>query len=225
MLGTVRQRHCASCDRQVHNFAAMTPREIERLVAETGGHLCARLTRREDGSLVMLEPAKRAPHRLNLAVTAALALLPATVCAQTSPTGAPESVFSLTGTVRDIQGALISGSSLTVFHGNNRVVDAKTDAVGRFDLSLPAGEYELRATAAGFSHFSAPISAAIGNAAVADITLRPSAEFNVQVTTSAPVTDATTGGEIAISYGPWYRRLEFHLRHPILYLKHLFHHY
>jgi len=32
MRGSTRERHCELCDRQVHNFAALTAKEIEKLV-------------------------------------------------------------------------------------------------------------------------------------------------------------------------------------------------
>ena len=48
MTGTLRERHCPLCDKKVHNFAAMTVAEIERLTLESGGHMCARITQRKD---------------------------------------------------------------------------------------------------------------------------------------------------------------------------------
>src|SRR5450631_4153461 len=55
MAGDARKRHCELCDKQVHDFAAMTSREIAKLVAQSDGKVCARVTRREDGSLVTLD--------------------------------------------------------------------------------------------------------------------------------------------------------------------------
>ena len=52
MVGDEKRRHCGACDLPVHNFAAMTPREIEALVANAGGRVCARLYRRADGTIL-----------------------------------------------------------------------------------------------------------------------------------------------------------------------------
>jgi len=220
MSGSLRERFCESCNRQVHDLAAMTPRQIERLVATSGGRLCGRVTRRQDGSLVTL-PAERGRGRLaTLTLSVALGAAPAALAQAGSTTPAPS--FSLKGTVRDIQGALIVGSRVTVVRGEVPIADAATDGAGHFAVALPAGEYQLRVTADGFSHFSAPVSANLDNSAVADVTLKPATEVTVQVTAPAETSDSTTGGELAIDYGPWYRRLWFHVRHPVLYFKHLF---
>jgi ribosomal protein L34E len=32
MSGTPAQRHCASCNKPVHNLATLTPRQIERVI-------------------------------------------------------------------------------------------------------------------------------------------------------------------------------------------------
>lgn len=56
MTGDPVGRHCARCDRQVFDFARMTPRQIEARVEASGGRLCARITRAGDGCLVTLPP-------------------------------------------------------------------------------------------------------------------------------------------------------------------------
>jgi hypothetical protein len=40
MAGDARQRYCEACERHVHNFAAMTSREIERLIETSSGRVC-----------------------------------------------------------------------------------------------------------------------------------------------------------------------------------------
>ena len=56
MTGDAMRRHCAQCDRQVFDFARMTPRQIEARIEATGGRLCARITRASDGCLVTAPP-------------------------------------------------------------------------------------------------------------------------------------------------------------------------
>ena len=102
MEGGSRQRHCQLCDRQVHNFAAMTPREIERLVLKSDGKLCARITRREDGSLVTLEAQPRVSIAAQVAVSASLALSAIAGAAQTvseRPSPEAKASTSFIGTV------------------------------------------------------------------------------------------------------------------------------
>lgn len=84
MQGGSRERHCQLCDKQVHNFAAMTSREIERVVREADGKLCARITRRGDGSLVTLDARPRASMAAQVVASASLAMSAASVAAQSS---------------------------------------------------------------------------------------------------------------------------------------------
>jgi hypothetical protein len=60
MAGGAERRHCAKCDREVFDFARMTPRQIEVRIEASGGRLCARLTRGADG-LVTLPPPEPPP--------------------------------------------------------------------------------------------------------------------------------------------------------------------
>ena len=52
MQGDERSRFCLHCQKQVYNFSAMTPKEVEALVTEKEGHLCARMYRRRDGKVL-----------------------------------------------------------------------------------------------------------------------------------------------------------------------------
>jgi hypothetical protein len=52
MAGDERARHCTLCELNVYNFAEMTRDEIRTLLMKTEGRICARLYRREDGTLL-----------------------------------------------------------------------------------------------------------------------------------------------------------------------------
>ncbi len=52
MQGDDRVRHCAQCNLDVYNFAAMSDLEVERLIANRQGRLCARIYRRADGTVL-----------------------------------------------------------------------------------------------------------------------------------------------------------------------------
>ena len=53
MTGDDRTRHCAECNLNVYNFAAMTGFEIVELLANRQGmRVCARIYRRADGTMI-----------------------------------------------------------------------------------------------------------------------------------------------------------------------------
>src|SRR5262245_7605208 len=52
MTGDHRARFCSRCQKNVYNFSAMTADEINALVREKEGKLCARFYRRSDGTML-----------------------------------------------------------------------------------------------------------------------------------------------------------------------------
>lgn len=94
MTGEGAQRHCAACDRQVHDLARLTPEEIERLIAAENGRLCGRLTRAPGGHLVTRWPVlpssnevtRPAPRRLAPLAAALVAGLVGVPAPAQSPT-------------------------------------------------------------------------------------------------------------------------------------------
>jgi hypothetical protein len=52
MQGDERIRFCGQCQKNVYNFAEMTRGEITQLIQEQEGHLCGRMYRRTDGTLL-----------------------------------------------------------------------------------------------------------------------------------------------------------------------------
>lgn len=78
MVGDAQRRHCAACDKHVHDLSAMTERDARRLLRRTSA-VCVRYTCRADGTVVHAERRggrARIPRAL-LAVGAALASAPA----------------------------------------------------------------------------------------------------------------------------------------------------
>lgn len=55
MRGSKQSRFCSDCQKNVHNVAAMTKREVLKVYKEADGHCCMRITRRKDGSIVFNE--------------------------------------------------------------------------------------------------------------------------------------------------------------------------
>ena len=52
MSGDDRTRHCGDCKKTVYNFSGMTREEVEALVIEKNGDLCAHYYQRHDGTIV-----------------------------------------------------------------------------------------------------------------------------------------------------------------------------
>ena len=91
----------------------------------------------------------------------------------------------LSGLVTDTQGGTIAGAHITLFSSSGpRLLEASTDASGRFELSgLESGSYSLHVVANGFASLSKPITVA-GNAKLDEVyTLRiATADTTVVVT-------------------------------------------
>lgn len=52
MVGDDRSRFCGRCESRVYDFSGMTRAEIERLLEEKEGGVCARMYRRSDGTIL-----------------------------------------------------------------------------------------------------------------------------------------------------------------------------
>ena len=78
MKGDERVRHCGLCRLNVYNVEGMTRAQAERLLSETEGRLCLRISRRADGTLITKDcPIGRegVRRRFGYAVAASLAFL------------------------------------------------------------------------------------------------------------------------------------------------------
>src|SRR5580698_5167237 len=78
MPGDARVRHCGACDRDVHNLAAMTPAQIDALLAKPGPLPCMRMVQFEDGSLMAARVAVRHSLFQRTALTLSTAMLAVT---------------------------------------------------------------------------------------------------------------------------------------------------
>ncbi len=52
MIGDERKRHCSECKLNVYNLSEMTQREAENFLIKTEGHVCLRIYRRGDGTVL-----------------------------------------------------------------------------------------------------------------------------------------------------------------------------
>lgn len=102
---------------------------------------------------------------------------------------------SMTGTVKDVSGAVVPGVTVTIKNMENGMTRAtETDSGGSFYVtSLPVGPYELRAEKAGFKQqVRGGITLVVAQQAVVNMTLEVGeVEQQITVTESAPLVSAT----------------------------------
>lgn len=210
MRGTSRERHCAVCDKQVHNLAGMTSREIEELISVSNGGLCARITRQSNGSLVTLDARIRSPRIAGLVASASLVFGAATAYAQSGGIQ-PDGNAHLTGSVLVPDGSKpVAGATIRLEANGTSVSETKTDEHGEFRISAQPGVYNvvIRQNALfGTRIFAASLHEG-------EQRLQP-LKTHVELANGG----TTMMGELVpvITYSPSYV-----FKHPLRYLKHLF---
>jgi hypothetical protein len=111
------------------------------------------------------------------------------------PALAQGSGAAITGTVKDVSGALLPGAAVTIKHLDTGLTRAaQADAGGNFSVpSLPVGEYEVTGEKMGFrKEVRNGINLAVGQEAVVDLTLQVgSIDQQVTVTGEAPLVNTT----------------------------------
>lgn len=151
MPGTARVRHCAACNQDVVNTAALSSAEIARLLK--GPLPCLRIARFDDGTLVTTEPAARPLPRIAAGLlTAAMALSSAAAQNQRSQQvllGAPPAATAeVAGLVTGGSGHPLAGVTATLLHNGKVIATVKLGPDGRYAFSAPtAGRYDLRVEA------------------------------------------------------------------------------
>jgi len=175
MSGDEKKRFCAECDKFVYDFSQMTRQQVEAIVSIHQGRMCARITRRPDGSLLTLETptvhpavARRASPVVNATLAAILSLsVPANSLivdasaaqlvvrpdadngAAKIPYGGGEALVG--GTVFDPQGAAIPNAVVKLISDAGAELKTKTSAEGEFTFAkVPFGAYIMLVEAEGF---------------------------------------------------------------------------
>ena len=175
MKGDDRVRFCEDCKLHVYNFSSMTPPEIEALISQREGRLCARLYQRPDGTTLT----RNCPVGFRAALLRAAGLATATLSALLSlitsaangqgaqkKEGAAETrplPASVSLEIIDLNGAAISGAQVTLKdEATGRQTVLRADDAGRVSASnLPKSQYEITAVSPGFrtktlTHVSIP---------------------------------------------------------------------
>ena len=170
MHGNDRIRHCADCELDVFNFSAMSHDEIDALLENHNGRICARFYQREDGTMltqncpVGFRRAFRQASRLAATFLSALFVLtPALAAAapqqkqgqqltQIKPAPAP-----LILTVLDVSGAVVANAKVALRNQSNGAeVSGETGENGELRLSgLPHAKYKIVIISPGFRTFTA----------------------------------------------------------------------
>ncbi len=129
----------------------------------------------------MLGPSKIITYAVMIsALTVSFALLARTTGAQQRSRG------SIIGTVKDQEGASVSGAQVALVHSQQAVLrTTESDASGHFTFdNIAVGTYEIRITQAGFGTRRTSVQVGDGKAANLDIILEP-ASVSSQVTVTA----------------------------------------
>ena len=213
MVGNDQVRFCKHCDLSVHNLSAMTRQEALRLVISSKGKLCARYIRRPDGVirttdliLPKLHSIKRRASRLAAgAFTAALSVSTSVVAAAparsalTSSSPSASSLLakrvnsnspgttgaSVTGVVKDPNGAVISGATVTLVDqtsGLEQTTTTNDEGVFVYQ-NLQDGGFTLKIECEGFSVKE-----------ISDLTLGPNEDKTVDASLDVAGEMITVGG-------------------------------
>lgn len=165
MQGSEQMRHCTQCNRSVYNFSAMSEQEVQKLISGREGHICARLRRRQDGTVlttkspVGLKPVIQRVSRIagiTLSALMSAVTLGVSSCAPYTQVMNNDSGLSLT--VMDDSGAVFHNAKIRLT-GEKYQTDAITDGKGRWRLDhLPPGIYSLTVSHMGFEDYQKTIS-------------------------------------------------------------------
>ena len=175
MTGNDRVRFCEHCSLHVHNISAMTRAEALRLAHRSHGRLCVRYHSTTQNPIVTSTPGSRRLHQIGrrisrlasgafsatLSVSAVFAQ-PATAVRADNAVVSPAfdaknfaaNGGSLSGTVRDQNGAAIPGVTVDIINAQTQFqTQTSTNDAGEFRFDgLPAATYTVRLnSAAGFA--------------------------------------------------------------------------
>ncbi len=166
MAGDDRVRHCPECNLDVYNFSVMTSAEIDRIVSNGEGRLCARFYQRADGTMLTQDCPVGVRAMLGRASRAAAAVFAALVSvgpamAQSTPKSLGNELtqiqenraYSLNLIIEDALSARVPHAHVTLTNtASGKTFEGDTDSSGQLSLSdLSPGDYDLSVTSIGFA--------------------------------------------------------------------------
>jgi hypothetical protein len=182
MKGDDRVRHCEQCNLNVYNFAELTYKEIEELVAAREGRLCVRLYKRADGNMITKDcpvgfqmKVRRVSRIAGAALSATMTALP--MHAQTHQPPRLVQIKAQSATVEigvaDPSGAVVQNATvrLTDKLGTFKI-ESQTDSSGRAQmLNLHPGVYELTVESQGFRTSARTLTVSAGDSSTVEVRL------------------------------------------------------
>ena len=211
MSGDGRQRHCAECSKTVHNFARMRRSDVEKLAvaAANGEDICARITRRSDGSLVTLDGERRAGLRAGVMLSAAMMVGQA---AAQNP-AEPRAIVSVRVLTSDGQPVDLIHGKVVLRNSLGELMIYPMHGDGEFVFSAPPGQYDMIVRGSDMlgEEFKS-VTLHPGSQSLGDVTAR-----SMDVSWDDNEVFTTTGGAVAVSVSKW----KYRLRHPIAYVRYL----
>jgi len=181
MEGDAEKRFCGQCSLYVYNVSALSRGEAEALIARAEGRLCMRLYRRADGTVITRDcpvglraVRRRVARAAGAAFAAVLSFLSVPLAARAhvsqgqaaaaqtklkvkrTQAESPDSLLKLSGTVFDINGAVVVNARVKLVRDGEKVeclVDSNDEGVFSFD-SLRPGSYTLSISSPGFVIFT-----------------------------------------------------------------------
>ncbi len=204
MTGDDKARFCRQCNLHVYNISEMTKTQVESLVADTEGRICARLYRRADGTVltkdcpVGLRALKKRVARIAgaaltmlLSISSGTAIVGGQTRSKKDKTCSRETLLQikrtpakseqgiLTGTVLDEMGAVIPASKITLINEQTKEKSsATTTDEGEFGFtSVAPGKYSLMVEATSFRSYKVTnLTVNANEAARVDVTLQVNGE-------------------------------------------------
>jgi hypothetical protein len=169
MPGDERVRFCPQCKLNVYNFSELSRKEVERLVRQREGRLCARFYQRADGTMLTQDCPGTVREILNWSSRTAAGVLAALVSIapafsrpspqQPGPTSAATQTHpakkSLSMVFTDPAGGTVPHVKVTLRQeSGDKEFTAEGNDAGEVSFSgLPKGTYALTATYPGFRRF------------------------------------------------------------------------
>jgi hypothetical protein len=164
MNGDDQVRFCSHCEKHVYNLSAMSRKDAETLLRETGASVCTRFYRRPDGTILtedcpvgLRAKAGHVRRRLEFAVSGFFALAGLSNAQEKAPSVQVEadSRPAIFGVVRDFAGAGIANAGVTlVSESGESLATTRSNAGGEFRLVAPEdGSYTIKVETPGFAIF------------------------------------------------------------------------
>lgn len=178
MTGNDRVRFCQVCNLHVYNIAELTRKEATALVSDTEGRICARLFRRNDGTVITrdcpvgLRAIRRRVARTTGAIFATVVALSSAVFGQkpakkddssckqqvTIARTQSDKEGGFTGTLVDPNGAVVAGARITIVDRKSKSsLETTSDEEGRFRIPVATPRtYDLIVELPGFTKLEVP---------------------------------------------------------------------